>query len=135
MSTVNKSQVGIDFDPIYGEPFAAEVTDTTTWPCERAAEQAIETLLEIHNLGFEGLRIKYANLENNENLISQQADLSTPEGHLVNCVMVLAQSGYEFPKAWALALLFDIYLTEGRPIQTARPRDEQIQWSKIVAQK
>lgn len=135
MSTGNKSQGEIDFDPIYGEPFAAKVTDTTAWPCERAADQAIETLLEIHNLGFEGLKIKYANLENNENLISQQADLKTPEGHLVNCVMVLAQSGYEFPKAWALALLVDIYLSEGRPLPTARPRSEQIHWSKIEVKK
>jgi hypothetical protein len=134
MSTGNTSGGGIDFDPIYGL-FAAKVTDTTTWPCERAADQAIETLLQIHNLGFEGLKIKYANLENNENVISQQADLKTPEGYLVNCVMVLAQSGYEFPKAWTLALLVDIYLTEGRPLPTTRPLNEQIHWSKIEAKK
>lgn len=135
MSTGNKSRAEIDFDPIYGEPFAAKVTDTTAWPCERAADQAIETLLEIHNLGFEGLKIKYANLENNENLISQQADLKTPEGQLVDFVMVLAQSGYEFPKAWTLALLLDIYLTEGMPLPKARPRNEQIHWSKVEPKK
>ena len=135
MSTPKTSRIAIDFDQTFGEPFTAEVIDIATWPSERAANQAIRTILEIHNLGFEGLKIKYACLEDYENLISQQADLKTPEGYLVNCVMVLAQKGYEFPKAWVIALLVDIYLTEGMQLPDARPPHEQIIWTEIEGKK
>jgi hypothetical protein len=135
MSTDNKSRVEIDFDPVYGEPFSAEVTDTTAWPSERATDQAIETLLKVYNLGFEGLKIKYVNLANNENLLSQQADLKTPEGYLVNYVMGLAKSGIEFPTQQVLALLVHIYKSEGLPLPKARPRNQQIYWSEIEVKK
>jgi hypothetical protein len=135
MSTGNKSRVEIDFDPIYGEPYAARVTDTTAWPSERATDQAIVTILEIHNLGFSGLKIKYVNLKGNESLMSQQADLKTPEGYLVNYVMELAKSGYELPKDWVLARLADIYKTEGLQLPNALPCNKQIYWSEIEAPK
>jgi hypothetical protein len=96
------------------------------WPSESATRQSLQTLVEIHNHGYEGLRLEYSRLNTSETLISRCVNLSTPEGRLVTIVMALAERGRAFPTVKALEILKKIYLSEGLTPPTPRPLSEQI---------
>ena len=126
MSETNASRIAITYDPVSGYPLASEVVDSTLWPSERATRQALQTLVEIHNLGYEGLRCEYSRLNTSETLLTRSVNLSTPEGRLITLVMELAEQGQPFPNEKALEILKKIYLTEGLTPPTPRPLSEQI---------
>lgn len=126
MKTEPKSRIGFGADLVTGTPVAAEVNDSTTWPSESATHEAIRTLLEIHNRGYEGLRLLASALEQNEVLICRNVDLASPEGHLINLVMGVAEYGYTLPTKLALELLQRMYELAGLPQPIARPVEEQI---------
>ena len=126
MSETNASRIAITYDPVSGYPLASEVVDSTLWPSERATRQAVQTLVEIHNLGYEGLRFEYSRLNTSETLLTRSVNLSTPEGRLITLVMELAEQGQPFPNEKALEILKKIYLTEGLTPPTPRPLSEQI---------
>ena len=126
MSETNASRIAITYDPVSGYPLASEVVDSTLWPSERATRQAVQTLVEIHNLGYEGLRFEYSRLNTSETLLTRSVNLSTPEGRLITLVMELAEQGQPFPTEKALEILKKIYLTEGLTPPTPRPLSEQI---------
>jgi len=126
MSETNASRIAITYDPVSGYPLASEVVDSTLWPSERATRQALQTLVEIHNLGYEGLRFEYSRLNTSETLLTRSVNLSTPEGRLITLVMELAEQGQPFPNEKALEILKKIYLTEGLTPPTPRPLSEQI---------
>jgi hypothetical protein len=96
------------------------------WPSESATRQSLQTLVEIHNHGYEGLRLEYSRLNTSETLISRCVNLSTPEGRLVTIVMALAERGRALPTEKALGILKKIYLSESLPLPSPRPRNEQI---------
>ena len=126
MNKITASGIAIGIHPITGDPYAAEVVDSTLWPSERATRQAVQTLVEIHNLGYEGLRFEYSRLNTSETLLTRSVNLSTPEGRLITLVMELAEQGQPFPNEKALEILKKIYLTEGLTPPTPRPLSEQI---------
>ena len=126
MSETNASRIAITYDPVSGYPLASEVVDSTLWPSERATRQAVQTLVEIHNLGYEGLQFEYSRLNTSETLLTRSVNLSTPEGRLITLVMELAEQGQPFPNEKALEILKKIYLTEGLTPPTPRPLSEQI---------
>ena len=126
MSETNASRIAITYDPVSGYPLASEVVDSTLWPSERATRQALQTLLEIHNLGYEGLRFEYSRLNTSETLLSRSVNLSTPEGRLVTFVMELAERGRSFSTDEALEILKKIYLSEGLTPPIPRPLSDQI---------
>jgi len=126
MSETNASRIAITYDPVSGYPLASEVVDSTLWPSERATRQAVQTLVEIHNLGYEGLRFEYSRLNTSETLLTRSVNLSTPEGRLITLVMELAEQGQPFPNEKALEILKKIYPTEGLTPPTPRPLSEQI---------
>jgi hypothetical protein len=126
MSETNASRIAITYDPVSAYPLASEVVDSTLWPSERATRQAVQTLVEIHNLGYEGLRFEYSRLNTSETLLTRSVNLSTPEGRLITLVMELAEQGQPFPNEKALEILKKIYLTEGLTPPTPRPLSEQI---------
>lgn len=135
MSSSPSSRIAFRFDPVTGEPCAQEVTDTTAWPSASAALQALQTVLEIHNRGYAGLKFGYLPLNEAEITWSRNVNLASPEGQLVNFVMGLAEYGYALPKDIAIALLRHIYQSEDLPLPTARPRNEQIYTSENEAKK
>ena len=126
MSTSPTSRIAITFDPESGHPVAGEVTDTTAWPSERATHQALRTVAKIYNQGYAGLKLECTSLQNDETLLERNVNLATPEGHLVICVMGLAERGYAFPMKVALALLRNIYESDGLKHPTPRSSIEQI---------
>jgi hypothetical protein len=126
MNKITASGIAIGIHPITGDPYAAAVVDSTLWPSERATRQALETLVEIHNQGYAGLRLEHWHLNPNETLFSRCVNMSTPEGRLVTIVMALAESGRAFSTKEALEILKKIYLTEGLMPPTPRPLSEQI---------
>lgn len=93
----------------------------------------MQTLIEIHNQGYKGLKFEYSRLNPSETLLSRCVNLSTPEGHLVVFVMDLAEHGIALPTDQALGLLEKIYQSEGLPLPTPRPLTEQIYLSEIEA--
>lgn len=126
MNKISASGIAIGLHPITGDLYAAEVTDSTLWPSERATHKSLQTLVEIHNQGYAGLCLEHWNLNPNETLFSRCVNLSTPEGRLVTIVMALAESGRAFSTEEALGILKKIYLTEGLTPPTPRPLSEQI---------
>jgi hypothetical protein len=126
MSTAPTSRIAFGSHPVTGVSYAAEVADSTMWPSESATRQSLQTLVEIHNHGYEGLRLEYSRLNTSETLISRCVNLSTPEGRLVTIVMALAERGRAFPTVKALEILKKIYLSEGLTPPTPRPLSEQI---------
>ncbi|WP_146188548.1 hypothetical protein [Limnohabitans sp. 2KL-51] len=126
MNKITASGIAIGIHPITGDPYAAEVVDSTLWPSERATRQALETLVEIHNQGYAGLRLEHWHLKPNETLFSRCVNMSTPEGRLVTFVMELAERGRAFSTEEALRILKKIYLSEGLTPPTPRPISEQI---------
>ena len=126
MKKISNSRIAIEIHPITGYPFVAEIADSTLWPLERATRQAVQTLVEIHNQGYAGLRFQYSRLNTSETLLSRSVNLSTPEGRLITFVMELAERGRPFPTEKALEILKKIYLTEGLTPPTPRPLSEQI---------
>ena len=126
LKKISNSRIAIGIHPITGDPYAAEVVDSTLWPSERATRQALETLVEIHNQGYAGLRFQYSRLNTSETLHSRCVNLSTPEGRLVTFVMELAERGRAFSTEEALRILKKIYLSEGLTPPTPRPLSEQI---------
>lgn len=126
MNKITASGIAIGIHPITGDPYAAEVVDSTLWPSERATRQALETLVEIHNQGYAGLRLEHWHLNPNLNLFSRCVNFSTPEGRLVTIVMALAERGRAFSTEEALGILKKIYFTEGLTPPTPRPLCEQI---------
>ena len=133
MSNSSKSRIAFGSHPVTGVPYAQEVADSTLWPSESATLQGMQTLIEIHNCGYAGLRFEYSRLNPSETLLSRCVNLSTPEGHLVIFVMGLAEHGIALPTDQALGLLEKIYQAEGLPLPMPRPLTEQICLSKIEA--
>ena len=126
LKKTSNSQIAIGLHPITGDLYAAEVADSALWPSERATHQALQTLVEIHNQGYAGLRLEHWHLNPNLNLFSRCVNLSTPEGRLVTIVMALAERGRAFSTEEALGILKKIYLTEGLTPPTPRPVSQQI---------
>lgn len=126
MKTEPKSRIAIATDLVTGAPFAAEVNDSTAWPSERATHEAMRTLLEIHNRGYEGLRLAARTLGQNEILLNRNVDLASPEGHLVDFVMGLAEHGHTLSTKLALGLLQHMYQSAGLQSPTPRPVKDQI---------
>ena len=128
MKKISNSRIaiGIGIHPITGNPYAEEVADSTLWPSERATRQALQTLVEIHNQGYAGLRFQYCRLNTSETLHSQYVNLSTPEGRLVTFVMALAERGRAISTEEALGILKKIYESEGLTPPTPRSLSEQI---------
>lgn len=126
MSKPPTSRMAFGSHPVTGAPYVAEVADSTMWPSESATRQSLQTLVEIHNHGYVGLRFEYSRLNTSETLISRCVDLSTPEGRLVTIVMALAERGRALPTEKALGILKKIYLSEGLTPPTPRPLCEQI---------
>lgn len=126
MTTSPKAHIAIGTDLVTGLPFAAEVTDTTAWPSESATHEAVRTLEEIHNRGYTGLRLAASTLSQNETLLNRNVNLASPEGHVVNFVMGLAEYGYALPKKLALALLQHIYQSADLQPPTPLPVKDQI---------
>jgi hypothetical protein len=126
MNKISALGIAIGLHPITGDAYAAEVTDSTLWPSERATHQALQTLVEIHNLGYAGLHLEHWHLNPNETLFSRCVNYSTPEGRLVTIVMALAERGRAFSTDEALGILKKIYLTEGLTLPTPRPLSDQI---------
>lgn len=120
MKNEPKSRIAIATDLETGMPLAAEVTDTTAWPAESATHEAIRTVLEIHNRGYTGLRLAASTLSENETLLTRNLNLASPEGHVVNLVMGLAEFGYGLSTKLALALLRHLY--ESADLQHPTPR-------------
>lgn len=131
MKTQAKSRIVFGTDLVTGAPFAAEVTDFAAWPSEGATHEAIQTLLEIHNRGYEGLRLAASSWDQNEVLLNRNVDLASPEGQLINFVMGLAEYGHELPTKQALALLEDMYKSEELEPPTPRPIEDQIFISRM----
>ena len=126
MKTQAKSRIVFGTDLVTGAPFAAEVTDFAAWPSEGATHEAIQTLLEIHNRGYEGLRLAASTLGQNEVLLNRNVDLASPEGHLVDFVMGLAEHGHTLSTKLALGLLQHMYQSAGLQSPTPRPVKDQI---------
>lgn len=126
MKKISASAIASGLNPITGDPYVAEVADSTLWPSERATHQALQTLVEIHNQGYSGLRLEHWHLNPNETLFSHYVNYSTPEGRLVTIVMALAERGRAFSTEEALGILKKIYLTEGLTPPTPRPLNDQI---------
>lgn len=126
MKTDSQSRIAFGTDLVTGLPFAAEVIDSTVWPSETATHEAMQTVLEIHNRGYEGLRLAARTLGQNEILLNRNVDLASPEGHLVDFVMGLAEHGYTLSTELALSLLQHMYQSAGLPAPTPRPVKDQI---------
>ena len=82
--------------------------------------------MEIHNQGYEGLRLATSTLGNNEVLLKRNVDLASPEGHLINFVMGLAEYGYVLPAQLAMALLRHMYVSADLHSPTPRPVKDKI---------
>lgn len=133
MKNSSNSRIAFGSHPVTGAPYAEEVTDSTLWPSDSATLQAWQTLIEIHNQGYAGLKFEYRRLNTSETLINRCVNSSTPEGHLVIFVMSLAEHGIALPTEQALGLLEKIYQAEGLPLPTPRPLTEKIYFSEIEA--
>lgn len=118
MSNTPKTSIAIGVDPFTGHPIAAEIADTRAWPSERATHQAIRTFVEIHNMGYTGVRLAYGALSEGKTLLIRDVDLASPEGQLVNFLFGLAEYGYECPTDQAIGILRQIYRSAGLPTPT-----------------
>lgn len=126
MSKTNASRIAITYDPASGFPLASEVTDTNNWPSESATYKALSTIVEIYNQGYTGLKLQCTSLENNETLWSRSVNAATPEGHIVICVMGLAEYGFAIPTETVMDLLRKLYDSEGLQPPTPRCSKEKI---------
>lgn len=126
MKTESQSRIAFGTDLVTDLPFAAEVNDSTAWPSEIATHEAMQTVLEIHNRGYEGLRLAASTLGQNEVLLNRNVDLASPEGHLVDFVMGLAEHGHTLSTKLALSLLQHMYQSAGLQPPTPRPIEDQI---------
>jgi|GEM_PF-1577371 hypothetical protein len=118
MSKNPPKRVALSHDLVTGLPFAGEVEDFSTWPSISVAHQAFSTVIEIHNQGYEGIRLRSDELSTGEFLFTKQVDTSSPEGKLIEFVMSLAQHGFELDTKVTMALLRHIYQTAGLPKPT-----------------
>lgn len=126
MKTEPKSRIAITTDLVTGLPVAAKVNDSTAWPSDSATHEAMRTLMEIYNRGYEGLRLAASSLGQNEVLINRSVNLSSPEGQLINFVMGLAEYGHQLPTQQAMVLLGNMYKSADLQPPTPRPIKEQI---------
>lgn len=133
MKNSSHSRIAFGSDPITDAPYTEEVADSTLWPSESATLQSMQTLIEIHNQGYAGLKIEGSRLNPSETLLSRCVNLSTAEGQLVTFVMGLAEHGIKLPTYQAIGLLEKIYQSEGLPLPIPRPLTEQIYLSTIEA--
>lgn len=131
MKNSSNSRIAFGCHTVTDAPYAEEVTDSTLWPSESATLNSMQTLIEIHNRGYGGLKIEGSRLNPSETLLSRCVNLSSPEGHLALFVMGLAEHGIALPKDQALGLLEKIYQSEGLPPPTPRPLIEQVYLSTI----
>lgn len=133
MSNSSKPRIAFGSHPVRDVPYAAEVADSTLWPSKSATFQSMQTLIEIHNRGYGGLKIEDSRLNASETLLSRSVNLSTAEGQLVIFVMGLAEHGITLSTDQALGLLEKIYQSEGLPLPIPRSLTEQIYLSNTEA--
>jgi hypothetical protein len=88
--------------------------------------EAVCTLVEIYNSGYQGIQLNLAVQPDGFLHVCHTGDTTTPEGSIANFVMAFAEYGYQIATQDAMDLLSRTYHTQGRQIPTPLPANTQI---------
>jgi hypothetical protein len=102
---------------------------------EEACLEAVSTLVEIHNTGYQGIQLNLA-LQSDDFLhVSHTGDTTTPEGSIAKFLIALAEYGYQVATEDVMDILMRTYQSEGRQMPTPRPAKAQINLHEILGEK
>ena len=100
-------------------------------PQEEACFEAVYTLVEIHNSGYQGIQLNLSIRPDGFLHVSQTGDNTTPEGSIAQLVVALAEYGYQIATEDVMDLLERMYRAQGRQTPNSLPASARIDLHSI----
>ena len=96
-----------------GLPYVVVPDDMDQWPSESVTEKAFATIVHVHDLGFCGVKIQASPMSDGVLYCHFLLNVKTPEGRMVDALLMLARLGKTIPTDTAISILERVYLDHG----------------------
>ena len=93
---------------------------------EEACFEAVNTLVEIHNSGYQGVQVNLVIQPDGFMHVCHTGDITTPEGSIAKFLLVIAEYGYQVATEDVMGILVRTYKSEGRQMPTPRSAKARI---------